>query len=124
MEAARIPSLALLDAMIGRKRIHGRYDSNWHGSELPIPTGCAQLALCWHALWELTKDTRFLQGSRWIMDWSIAVQRTSFLGPADVHGALPGSFPLWGRYEKFAFPNWATKYFVDALLCVEPLRSG
>jgi len=32
-------------------------------------------------------------------------------------GALPGSFPLWGRYEKFAFPNWGTKYFVDALLC-------
>jgi hypothetical protein len=31
-------------------------------------------------------------------------------------GAIPGSFPIWGRYEPFAFPNWATKFFCDALL--------
>ena len=31
-------------------------------------------------------------------------------------GAIPGSFPLWGKYEPFAFPNWATKYFADSLM--------
>ena len=34
----------------------------------------------------------------------------------DSLGALPGSFPLWGRYEPFGLPNWATKYFLDSLL--------
>jgi len=34
----------------------------------------------------------------------------------DSFGALTGSFPFWGRYEPFALPNWATKYFLDSLL--------
>jgi hypothetical protein len=35
---------------------------------------------------------------------------------SDTLGALPGSYPVWGRYEPFGFPNWATKFFADSLL--------
>ena len=38
---------------------------------------------------------------------------------ADVDGALPGSFPVYGRYAPLAFPNWATKFLVDSLLMLE-----
>ena len=34
----------------------------------------------------------------------------------DTLGALNGSYPFWGKYEPFAYPNWATKYFADALM--------
>jgi hypothetical protein len=36
-------------------------------------------------------------------------------------GAIPGSFPLFGEYMRAGYPNWATKYFIDALLlrCTE-----
>ena len=34
-------------------------------------------------------------------------------------GAINGSFPLWGKYEPFAYPNWATKYFADAMMLEE-----
>jgi hypothetical protein len=51
--------------------------------------------------------------------WLLAVQGLSSKGPVDMHGAVTGSFPLWGRYEKFACPNWAQKYLADALLCTE-----
>jgi hypothetical protein len=27
-----------------------------------------------------------------------------------------GSYPLTGRYERLKAPNWAAKFFVDALL--------
>ena len=33
-----------------------------------------------------------------------------------VDGAIPGSAPIWGRYMRFTFPNWAAKFFADALL--------
>ena len=31
-------------------------------------------------------------------------------------GALPGSFPIFGSYMRGGYPNWATKYLLDALL--------
>ena len=80
-------------------------------------TGCAQLAITWARVHERTKDVRFREGLLRMTDALITVQELSAFGPADVHGAMPGTYPLWGRYEKFAFPNWATKYFADALLC-------
>ncbi len=34
----------------------------------------------------------------------------------ELNGALPGSVPLYGRYMRFALPNWGVKFFLDALL--------
>ena len=34
---------------------------------------------------------------------------------ADVRGGIKGSQPVWGRYAPLSFPNWATKFFVDAM---------
>ena len=31
-------------------------------------------------------------------------------------GAIAGSFPIWGRYSMFEYPNWAAKFFADALI--------
>ena len=33
-----------------------------------------------------------------------------------IRGAIPESFPCWGKYNPFSFPNWAAKYFIDALI--------
>ena len=38
-----------------------------------------------------------------------------------IKGAISGSYPIWGEYQRLAFPNWATKFFVDALLLEETL---
>ena len=35
---------------------------------------------------------------------------------AEVNGALAGSFPLFGGYMRAGYPNWATKYLLDALM--------
>ena len=29
---------------------------------------------------------------------------------------IAGSQPIWGRYSMFEFPNWAAKFFADALM--------
>ena len=36
----------------------------------------------------------------------------------NIRGAIAGSHPIFGSYERFKYPNWATKFFVDALLAL------
>ncbi|MBS1581979.1 MAG: hypothetical protein JST66_07265 [Bacteroidetes bacterium] len=117
--AARRPADALLAIFLRDGRLNGRYDAAWRGSEAAIVTGCAQTAIVWSRLQAVTGDARYAEGVQRMVAWLVGVQAKSARGPADVHGAVPGSYPVWGRYEKFAFPNWATKYFADALLCGE-----
>jgi len=45
-------------------------------------------------------------------------------GQPHVRGALKGSHPLYGRYLFGTYPNWAVKFFMDALLLDEQVRSG
>ena len=107
---------ALLERFMQSGWLHGRYDEHWNGSEHAGISGCAQLANCWGWLHRITGEERYRAGLDRMLDLLIAIQRRGFSGPADSHGALPGSYPLWGRYEKFAFPNWGVKFFADALL--------
>jgi hypothetical protein len=39
----------------------------------------------------------------------------------NVRGGIKGSHPIWGRYSPFCYPNWATKFFIDALLLLRGL---
>jgi len=32
------------------------------------------------------------------------------------YGGIKGSYPIYGRYAPLQYPNWAAKFFVDALL--------
>lgn len=34
----------------------------------------------------------------------------------DVHGALAGSFPVWGGYAPLQYPNRAVKFLADSLM--------
>ncbi len=38
-----------------------------------------------------------------------------------IKGAIAGSFPLWGNYMTFVYPNWASKFFIDALMLLDSL---
>jgi uncharacterized protein YyaL (SSP411 family) len=109
----------LATTFLTRGALQGRYDERWQGSEHPIMTGCAQLAIVWGRLFRLTGSASWKEAHDRMVQQLVHIQERSKAGPPEVHGALPGSFPLWGRYEKFAFPNWGTKYLADALLCGE-----
>jgi len=40
-----------------------------------------------------------------------------------IRGAIPGSYPCWGKYERFSFPNWASKFFADAMMLKKSIAS-
>lgn len=107
------PAAALLaDRFLAEGKLNGRYDVAWAGSEHAIMTGCAQLCIVWARI----GDARMIEARERMLARLLDIQGRSVRGAAAVEGALPGSFPLWGRYERFAFPNWGTKYLIDALL--------
>jgi hypothetical protein len=42
----------------------------------------------------------------------------------NIRGALKGSHPIWGRYLFGTYPNWAAKFFMDALMMEEAALVG
>ncbi|MCU0319827.1 MAG: hypothetical protein MUE88_07080 [Flavobacteriales bacterium] len=117
LHAARRAADPLRDRFLRDGVLQGRYDNTWRGSEAAITTGCAQLSIVWWRLYAITNEVRYKEAAEGMVQWLMRVQALGMRGPEGGRGAVTGSFPLWGRYEKFACPNWAQKYLADALLC-------
>ena len=86
-------------------------------------TGCAQLAIVLLRLAGLTGDTRYVEPAERLIALVAAAQNTRAKGTRH-HGAIAGSFPIFGRYAPLQYPNWATKFFVDALLLRAQWQAG
>jgi len=100
--------------------LHGRYDSNWNGSEHMIMTGCAQMSIVWHKIAHYAGNSNYADTAGRMNSLLVNLQNRKIKKESkNTLGAINGSFPLWGRYEPFAYPNWATKYLTDALMLEE-----
>lgn len=78
-------------------------------------TGNAQFALIWMKLFELDGDARFLNAACVALDLVKAAQPIDNPNPG-IRGGIPGSDPVTGGYIQLALPNWAAKFFLDAML--------
>lgn len=119
IEAAKKAADMLLTQFHKDKYLHNRYNKNWDGSGNLNTSGSAQMAIIWMKFYQLTEEIHYLNAAKQINNWLLYIQDRKEVDFADTKGALPGSFPIWGRYEKFAFPNWAVKFFIDSLLLEE-----
>ena len=119
IEAAVTGAVKLRNLFLSKGFLNGRYDRNWTGTEYFLCTGGAQMAIIWLKLFQKYGDDAYLEAARRMIDLLIFIQSRNFSERPDTLGAVPGSFPIWGRYEPFAFPNWATKFFCDALMLEE-----
>ena len=75
----------------------------------------------WLRLHELTGDERYRDAGLKAVERAAGRQTRSSWAAID--GALPGSYPIYGRYAPLQFPNWATKFLVDSLLLRERVAS-
>ncbi|HWO14825.1 MAG TPA: hypothetical protein VNN80_35220 [Polyangiaceae bacterium] len=82
-------------------------------------TGNCQLGVIWAKFHQSNGDAAFRRAALRSLQYVMGRQdiETSDL---DVRGAIKGSHPIWGRYAPFSYPNWATKFFIDALLATLP----
>jgi uncharacterized protein YyaL (SSP411 family) len=96
----------------------GSFARSWEpAARYECLTGNAQLGAVWLRLFGVTGDARFLNAGLKAVE--LAAGRQVRLPCGVVHGALPGSYPIYGRYAPLQFPNWATKFLVDALMLRE-----
>lgn len=78
-------------------------------------TGNCQLAIIWLKLYQSTGSLGYLDAAKRALGFVMKHQdlTTSNL---DLRGAIKGSQPIWGRYAPLSYPNWAAKFFIDAML--------
>ena len=77
-------------------------------------TGNCQFAIVWARLHASAADPKYRIALGRALDYVMSTQDLTTPNP-DVRGAIKGSQPVWGRYAPLSFPNWATKFFVDAM---------
>ncbi len=78
-------------------------------------TGVAQMSLTWTRLAQTTGDDALRKHARAAIAYLKTTQRLDDADPA-VRGGIAGSAPIWGDYSRFEYPNWAAKFFADALM--------
>lgn len=78
-------------------------------------TGNCQFAIIWAKLFQQTGDTLYQQAAIRALNYVMRHQNIS-TSNQNIHGAIKGSHPIWGRYSPLSFPNWPAKFFVDAML--------
>jgi hypothetical protein len=108
------------DALLARQRPDGSLSTYWAPGWRPLSrssclTGDAQMALCWLRLYQHTGESRYLAAGRQALAFVASTQILDDRWPP-VQGAIAGSWPVWGRYLRWRYPNWAVKFFLDALL--------
>jgi hypothetical protein len=123
LEAAKLGSQRLIDRLLD----DGTLTASWREDWTPMArysclTGIAQLGGTWLRIHELTGEQKFKEGGLRAVEHAAWHQLHS--SRAEVHGSLPGSFPIYGRYTPFACPNWATKFLADALMIRDRVLVG
>lgn len=112
-------SVRTADAILGTLRpdgdIPGRLDDNWEGTvDWTCLTGNVQIAACWLMLFQFTGDEKYRDAGLLANKFVRRTVRTD--GPPETRGAVKGSFPIWGDYCSYEYPNWAAKFLIDALM--------
>lgn len=105
-------------------RLPGAFDLEWRGDHGFIClTGNAQVALIFLREAARTGDRRLSDAATDLMEVARSTQSLDSLRPG-VRGGIPGSLPLTGPYMRFRYPNWAAKFFADALLALSACGGG
>lgn len=94
----------------------GRFYADWAPAVLSsCLTGNAQIAVVCFRLYQVTGVVHYKQAADLLVNALKALQVINSPNSA-FNGAIAGSFPIFGGYMRGGYPNWATKYFIDALL--------
>jgi hypothetical protein len=116
IEAARRTAMELATRVQPGGRLAGRYDRSWRPAvRWACLTGMAQISLVWSRLAALTGDRAPREGAERVNRFLMSTHDVTSKN-GGLRGGIRGSFPVNGTYCRFRLPNWATKFFLDAIL--------
>ena len=116
IEAAAKAAKALMKVQKTDGSIAGTFDQNWEANAYYVClTGLAQTSIIWSRL----KQTQNQPEYQTHIDKALKFlkQKQCINNKESVNdGGIAGSYPIWGRYSMFEYPNWAAKFFADSLI--------
>jgi hypothetical protein len=102
------------------KFLPGAYEAGFYsGHRFTCLTGNAQMACVWLRLYEVTDDLRYLNAALKINEMLKGL--LPLRGSPGIAGGVSGSYPIWGRYQRFRYISWGCKFLADALLLEQRL---
>lgn len=116
LAAARRTAERIASVYSNKRRLVSEIGENWEflSNHLCL-TGLAQLAIVFFRLYGLDGDKRYLDLGHSFLNDVAATQDVTSTGKPH-YGGIKGSLPIYGAYAPLQYPNWATKFFIDALL--------
>jgi uncharacterized protein YyaL (SSP411 family) len=124
VEAAARGCRAVLGHLDAEGWLPATFAPGWRAAaDYSCLTGSAQMAVQWFRLYAVAGDRSLLEAGRRATAFLKRMQDCA-TDNLNVRGALKGSHPIWGRYLFGTYPNWAAKFFMDALLMEETILGG
>jgi hypothetical protein len=124
LRAARKTAVALAARQRADGGLSGRFDRTWtEQTQWSCLTGDAQIAIVWWKLGVAFGEPDLRARAIRLLHF---VMRSQNLTAADagLAGGIKGSFPFDGEYGRYEILNWATKFFVDAMLLIDLTQGG
>lgn len=114
--AASKAAMALVEKQRGDGWLAGTYDDEWiPKASYCCLTGVAQMALIWERMTQTNKEIELSGAIEKALHY-LKMNHRMIGDHSPQDGGIAGSAPIWGRYSMFEFPNWAAKFFADALM--------
>jgi uncharacterized protein YyaL (SSP411 family) len=115
-QAAEKTARSLIRLMDAEGFIPGQIDADFRGRcSWCCLTGTAQTSIVWSELFALTGDEAYRTARRTANRYLMQRHNLTSSEPA-IRGGVFGSWPVWGAYGYLMVLNWATKFFIDALV--------
>jgi rhamnogalacturonyl hydrolase YesR len=96
--------------------VPGTFDKDWKGdTRFSCLTGNVQLSISFLKLAKLMGSKEYSKIGM-VINGYVKSKQNIHTNNLNIRGAIAGSYPTWGSYIHFTYPNWAVKFFVDALL--------
>ncbi|HET7329223.1 hypothetical protein [Dyella sp.] len=116
VDAATLMARAVAATQRRDGALPGRLDADWKpASRWTCVTGNAQMAIIWQRLAKETGEISLIPAAEHANRFVMSIQKPT-ASDARIRGAIPGSHPRKGGYMRHRYPNWAAKFFMDALM--------
>jgi hypothetical protein len=95
----------------------GTFDPDWRGIDRwSCVTGTTQLEFFIRSLGQRRSEPAFVRTADALLDDVKRFHLVDEISDPNLHGGLPGSFPIDEGYCAGTLPNWGVKFFADSLL--------
>ena len=117
LDAARQIGNAMISVLPADGQLPGRFNEQWKPTvNWSCLTGDCQLAINWGRLYQITRESRYRTSASLILTFVKRTQELQKKAELSTRGGIKGSYPINGGYHPWQYPNWAAKFFIDAII--------